>query len=941
MATKAQCIEAAMAGGLSRGEAETVVDTLLQERARVKADLAQGKIADAERELAEAWRGRMGEARVQNAQARRQAAINVLTRQTLNARMEAVKAAGFSGMDALEATLVGSNKRFFGARDSIESRRISIKRDFLGGMINELEAMDAQGTPLKKLFAQDAEFNANVVREVILPESTGDAAARAVADIFSRHMEKARLRLNAAGADIGRLEGYLPQSHDLWKITGKRKDGRDGRQAWIEALSDKLDMEKTFPGLTDPKEIAGILDHIYDNITLGRENGPNALERGERSGPANMAARLGAHRVLHFKDADAFMAYHAEYGRGNVLSGVISHLEGASRKLALMEVLGPNPEAMLKSVIAEEIRLTREAEAGKSRTPEQEQAFRDLQNAEGLKSGKVAYWFMELTGEAGWVANNSAARFMSVLRATQTLSKLGGASLSAVADAFIKAMNMRNVAGLSWPEAVAESIGQYFKLYRGEERQLARQLGAFVEDMSGEMRVRWDVNDAIPGRLASLQDKLFRWSGLNWITETGKAGYAMWFSRHLGEAAEKAWGELDASRLALLQYHGFDAGKWDLLRLMAEETPDGQRLIVPARADLIPDAALENLLPELLRAEKNPAAVLDAWTQRQAATLADLREKFPFERDSGDFTLGSRSEYEQFLWRELPEELRKKPAAMEQAAWEAARSRELDRARRDLRTDALSMITDETMYAIIEPDARARAFMRQGTRPGTVAGEFWRTIMQFKSFPITYLQREMGGRRWVRGDLQEGMRYGWNRGAIRDAVSYDPRGVIGAAVSAYLFGYLAMTLKDLAKGRTPRDPTEKETVFAALMQSGGAGILGDFFFNKANRYGGSFAGTLTGPLTGEVGRAITAMQSMMRGEFQDGGEDALRILMDNAPLVNLWYTREALNWGLLYHLREMISPGTLARTERKLKEEYGQGYVFSPARGIKRGGGFR
>jgi hypothetical protein len=37
----------------------------------------------------------------------------------------------------------------------------------------------------------------------------------------------------------------------------------------------------------------------------------------------------------------------------------------------------------------------------------------------------------------------------------------------------------------------------------------------------------------------------------------------------------------------------------------------------------------------------------------------------------------------------------------------------------------------------------------------------------------------------------------------------------------------------------------------------------------------------------------------------------------------------------------MISPGTLARTERKLKEEYGQEYIVSPAMKIKRGGGFR
>jgi hypothetical protein len=549
-----------------------------------------------------------------------------------------------------------------------------------------------------------------------------------------------------------------------------------------------------------------------------------------------------------------------------------------------MEALGPNPEAMLKSVIAERARLLREKSVGKDLTPAEDKALKDLQKAEGLKGGKVTAWFADLTGEANWPANPSAARFWAIARATQTLSKLGGAALSAVADVYVKAMNMRHVSGMNWGEAVTRSLGQYLKLYGGEERRLARQLGAFVDDMAGELRARWDVHESLPGFVASMQDKLFRWSGLNWIMESGKAGYALWFSRHLGEAADKAWGQLDASYAALLERHGFDAGRWDMLRLMTEEGPDGQRLIVPARAEGIPDAALRAFLAE------------------------DLKK------------LG-------------------KTFAKDAAARVRAEAALFEATRTDLRARAMGMIADETRYAIIEPDARAQAFMRQGTRPGTALGEILRSVMQFKSFPISYMQRQIGGRRWVRGERQQGMRRGWNFGSLKDAALYDPNGAVGAAVTAFAFGYISMTLKDLARGKTPRDPSRKETVYAALLQSGGAGILGDFLFNKVNRFGGGLKGTLAGPLVGEAGRAVTAVQSMLRGEFQDGGEDALRIVMDNAPFVNLWYTREAANWGILYHLREMISPGTLSRTERKLKEEYGQeNLLFSPARSIKRGG---
>jgi hypothetical protein len=90
----------------------------------------------------------------------------------------------------------------------------------------------------------------------------------------------------------------------------------------------------------------------------------------------------------------------------------------------------------------------------------------------------------------------------------------------------------------------------------------------------------------------------------------------------------------------------------------------------------------------------------------------------------------------------------------------------LDRARRDLRTDVMSMFTDETGYAILEPDAKNRAVMYQGQRPGTPLGEMLRVMMQFKSFPVAYLQRIVGGRRWVRGELQADMRRGFSLESI-------------------------------------------------------------------------------------------------------------------------------------------------------------------------------
>jgi hypothetical protein len=885
-----------MRGGLSKGEAEAAVQALFADKAKVQAARAEGKISNEIQALAGRWSERMEHARIETAIMRKQAAINMLRRRDLNARQEGVKAEGYSGMDGIEALLVGSEKRFPGARDSVDAARVAVKKDFLGGLISDLEALDAGGQPVRGLLETDA-FNADVVREVIKPGGTGDTLARQVADILSRHMEKARLRMNAAGASIGKLVGYLPQSHDAWKLTR----GEDARARWIASIRDKLDLERSFE--TDAAtaataegraRITEVLSHIYDNITLGRDTGPTATERGARTGPANLAGRLARHRVLHFKDADAFLAYHAEYGRGGVLTGVLAHLDNAARSTALMEKLGTNPEMMLQSLIAQETRLLREKQAGGAVGKAETQALKDLQTAQGLKHGKVAAWWAELTGEANWPANTSAARIFAVARATQSLGKLGGAALSAVADVFNVSMNIR-VHGVSWPEALRQGISLYFKQYSGQEREIARQVGGFIDDVGAEMRLRWDVHEALPGKLAGIQDKFFKWSGLNWITETGKAGYALWFSGHIGEVTGKAWGEIDAARRATLAHHGITERRWDLLRRMTETAPDGRTLLVPKTADDIPD--------DVLRAH-----------------LADEIKRIQ------DAAHG-----------EVP-------------VIERAEARLFERTRNDLRTEVMSMIADETQYAVLEPGAKTRAVMRQGTRPGTVAGEFWRFAMQFKSFPIAYMQRNMGGRRWITADRAAQLTpesYGWgNVRALGDAVRYDPRGAVGAALSAFVFGYIAMTLKDVSKGRTPKQLWDEkgfkpETVFAALMQSGGLGIIGDFFLNKADRFGNSFAGTLAGPFAGEAGKLVNVGSLALRGDLSNAGEEGLRFAMNNAPFLNLRYTREAFNWLAGYHLREMMSPGTLARTERALKKDFGQSMFVSPADNIQKGGGFR
>lgn len=878
---KRDCIRALRMNGATESEANDIVEMLLAEKARLK---AAGKATP--QDLSAAWSNLAGAMKHEAEMRLRRQAIATVRYGEATAFIDSCKAQGVSGMDAIQAFMVGISQRFDGARRSVSALRNGIYKSWVAPMLTELERV-ADGAAMR-MMREDKDFHDAIFREMREPGSTGNQGAAEIAGIFARYMEQARQQLNAAGADIGKLDGWTPQNHDPYKLL---KGGAEGRQEWVDFVFERLDLERTFDGigLVDEARAKEILGRVFDNLTLGKEpHMPGTGESAGGGGPRNLTRKLEQQRVLHFRDADAALKYHDRYGRGNIFDAMLRHLEMDARALSLLERMGPDPQDMLS-------RLLKREQIAVHENPdlplkEKQRQLRQLSSAFSpgiMAQGRAAAWLAELTGETNIPTRPTFARVMSTLRATQSLAKLGAASLSAVADVFVKAASMR-VNGETWPGALTRSLGQYFAGYGHGRREAARQCGAFLDQIRGDIAARWDDNAGTPGLMASLQDRLFRWSGLNWMTERGKAGYTLWLSEHLGEVGERAFDQLDGPRRAMLEYHGIDAARWDAMRKMVKQGPDGKRYFFPDEAASLTDADLSPLLPESLR--KNPPG---------------------------------------------------KKGSRKRAQWEAARAGELERLRRNLRFDSMAMLADETGFAIIEPDDATRAIMRQGQRPGTVPGEVWRAIMQFKSFPIAYMQRVLGGRRWVRGDRQQGMRFGFNIGAAADALTRDMGGLFGFVLSSVAFGYAAMTLKDISKGRTPRSLAEKETWMAALVQSGGAGIFGDFLFGSVNRFGNSFAETAVGPLGGALGEVVKVSGELVRGDFANGAEDTLRLAMSNMPFVNLWYTRAALDWALLYHFREMLSPGTLRRTERKMKKEFGQTFILPPSEYIKRGGGFR
>lgn len=356
--------------------------------------------------------------------ARRQAAIAIVKRAQVEQFITDVQAQGYSFTDALEALLVGSNERFSGSRESVSRKRGAIKALWSGSLAKELDA-----TGMVPLLNKDRTFGEGVMREMIEPGSTGNKDMRTCADIFSRYLEEFRQRLNEVGADIGKLDNYAPQSHDEAKIL------KAGLQQWHDAIIGKIDWERTLPDST-PEQRSAFLSNVYMGITTGIPSKSEERPSGPLR-PRNLANSLAKERVLHFRDAESAVAYHKEFGQGTIVTAVLNRLQGSANKLALMQTFGPNPEAMLTSLIDGEAQRLKHALADKDA-----KKVADLWTMRG--DGKVANWYKALSGEMGTPGNLTAARIFACARGIISMAKLGGAVLSSFADIPVKAMALRH-----------------------------------------------------------------------------------------------------------------------------------------------------------------------------------------------------------------------------------------------------------------------------------------------------------------------------------------------------------------------------------------------------------------------------------------------------------------------------------------------------------------
>ncbi|MEL6289628.1 MAG: hypothetical protein AAFQ35_12730 [Pseudomonadota bacterium] len=769
-----------------------------------------------------------------------------------------------------------------------------------------------------------------VVRE-LFGERTMDEAAGALADAWRRVSGDLRRRFNAAGGAVGELKDWgLPQIHDARALR------RAGLAQWKQTIMPLLAPERMRHPLTgQPMTAAQLdraLDHIYEQIRT--DGWANRDPSAQSTGRGSLARQHADHRFLVFRNADAWLAYQRDFGNPMPFVAMMDYVNTMARDIAALEVLGPNPNATLEWM---------------RQTVQREAHLTDDQGA--VNRARIATWRSEamweaIRGASNTPVNERLGNFMSGLRNTITASRLDRAMLSAISDVgFGKAA--RAFAGVPMARFASDLVGAMRQSGRREAVRAGLILDNAMHVLHAQARYAGTLSG--PGWTQVLPDRILTWTGLTPYTQAGRHAFGLGFMAEVADRRALPFDELPGALRRTFERHGLSEADWNIIRRADPQTPEGSAgLLRPVdvarlgQLDLLPLIARDLIEPGAggnVRTIYNELMVLIDRLERLIRDSYSGRE-FQGSRNRGDvtdamFTMGQRIAELRDRYRDLGGQTHAytdfgentpRPGRPEDIDFDRLRG-EWQTSLRDVGERYLQMILAETEYAVPSGNVRSQALLQGQTRSGTFWGEMSRNFAQFKSFGVTVLMLHAGrtASEVMHGSIARGAAYGG-----------------GLLIATTMLGAGALQLKQVAAGKDllpmGEDGDEEQRAFwaAALLQGGGLGIYGDFFFSDVNRYGNGLAATLVGPAaeTADNVRKLTIGNFL---EYAQGGDTNVgREVSDFARRElpgGLWWMGPAWERVVMDQLQHLADPEASAAFRRKVRfsrREFGQGYWWAP-----------
>jgi hypothetical protein len=761
--------------------------------------------------------------------------------------------------EGLMATIVGSNELRPGARDSVAVAQDTVQANLVNSFKQkvreakldklfteaDLPTQSRLASVMEEAGAQQTDIEKRTGIKPPITETNPDIKKLGI--IMEEHSEAVRVMLNDRGANIPKIWGWVVKhNHDQFNVRaatetlgmklsdvkadvnlkGTDENYNKNFKSWKNFTSKYLD-ERTFDTVDDKEDFfVDVYNSLVGNKIQLAEGANNIF------GSRNITKAAGGKRVLHFKSAKDWFTYHQKFGHGNLQETFLSGLMTAGRNIGMMDKLGSNPKANF-----DKIRIAVYNHVKKS----------------GRDSSKLASneyfkkFYMQIDGSNYTVENFSLAKYGSIIRMVQNITKLGGAAISAFTDIGIYGSEMKDQGGKTLLGGMGDAFTALGRIKNTKQKtEFAEMSGLMVDGAIHDLAGRNQVGDSLSRGATQIQKTFFKFNLLQWWTNTLKESAMLGMSNYYARQKNLPYDKLNKQLKLLFTKFNIDSTKWDVIRKNAMlKADDGMEFINIGSLDKISDADVKRITG------------IDNLTKREAKIE---KEKFKYSISG--------------------------------------------------------MLLDRTLFAVIQPDARVKGIMKQGTLAGTPIGEAVSFLGQFKGFPVAIFNKIIGR------DIAY-MRAGPNQDIGRGA-----RGIAATIVTSALLGYASMTIKDLLKGRSPRDPAKWNTVMASLLQGGGLGLYGDVLFRE-QRDGSTIIAGLAGPGATTVADVLLAINYGIRGEGGKAGKAAYRAVNANIPFMNLFYIKTVYDYLIGYNMMETMSPGALKRVERRMKKEYNQEYLLT------------
>jgi hypothetical protein len=768
--------------------------------------------------------------------------------------------------EGLIALMVGSNTLTLGARSSVASAQNAAQGILIADFNDEIDAsglfemFDKADTKLQNELANTQE---QISKGIEITNQNPDVVK--LATIMEKHSELTRQKLNARGANIPKMWGYVvKQSNDQFNVRaaanrlGKNLDqievskdftGTDinfnkNYNAWKDYVMKHLDQDETFVN-TDSPEL--FLSHSYNSLV------GNKLQLADGAstvfGSKSMGGGKTNKRVLHFKSANDWFQYNEKFGTGSLKETYYSGLMTAGRNIGMLDVLGSRPKENFEKI---RVAIGNRLQA-QQRSTESIKSAKQFEKYMNVIDGTV-YTFDG--GQYGF----AVAKWSAISRAFINTTKLGGAVISAAADIGIYGSEMK-FQGRSFLGGMGEAMSGLARLKNTKQKQrIARSSGLMADGVIYDVSGRFQVGDNLTKGWTQIQRTFFKYNLLSWWTNTLKENAMLGMANYYASQKNLNFKQLNKPLQDFFSLYNIDSNKWDIIRKSAmTKADDGMEFINISSLDQIVDGK-----PVVSDADIKKITGLDDLTAQE---MQMEREKFKYSISG--------------------------------------------------------MLLDRSIYAVIEPDARVKGFMTQGSQTGTVPGEAIRFVGQFKSFPVAVAMKVLG--REI-GFIKRGKKLGgFSTESGRADYGRGARGMASIMLTTAFMGYISMTAKDLLRGKEPRDPNKKATIMAALLQGGGLGIYGDVLF-KEHRDANAVIGGLAGP---GLTTAVDIGLAFKYAAGLDGSKTAKKahqIISQNVPFLNLFYAKAAFDYMIGFQIMETMNPGALKRIEKRMKKEYNQEY---------------